>query len=385
MTKQATILRVFVASPSDVAEERSALEGIVTELNRTWSKHQGVKIELVKWETHVQPGFGGDPQDVINQQVNDDYDIFIGLFWGRVGTPTKRALSGTIEEFERALAMYNDNNDSVDIMLYFKDAPIKPSKLDSDQFKELMKFKDTLGELGSLYWSFDSMNDFEVTLRTHLSLAMQKWSGQDHLSVERKAYSNTVDEEVEGGFFDYLESFTELNDQMCSALVHLIDSTEEIGFDMVERTKELEEVGKSSSKEDLEKAKKIVKQTSLDMNRYASSINKYLPIMTSSRKGAMDALSKALVVYSDFNGSLSDIENLERSVNEMRESAINAQNTSKDFQVTISNLPRVTTQFNRAKRSVVKALDGVLAELGATAQVTQSTLVSLNTLKVELQ
>src|ERR1035437_7780621 len=91
-------LQAFVSSPSDVSEERAMLEDIVHELNLTWSKTLGMSIELVKWETHVTPGVGQDPQQVINSQIGDDYDIFIGIMWACFGTETGRFGSGTEEE-----------------------------------------------------------------------------------------------------------------------------------------------------------------------------------------------------------------------------------------------------------------------------------------------
>src|SRR5262245_57509622 len=51
MPRTGTILRVFVASPGDVAEEREVLESIIGELNLTWSKNLGIYLELVKYET----------------------------------------------------------------------------------------------------------------------------------------------------------------------------------------------------------------------------------------------------------------------------------------------------------------------------------------------
>jgi len=41
-------LQAFVSSPSDVSEERAMLEDIVRELNLTWSKSLGMRIELIK-------------------------------------------------------------------------------------------------------------------------------------------------------------------------------------------------------------------------------------------------------------------------------------------------------------------------------------------------
>jgi len=102
MAKTQTILDVFVASPGDVIEERKILEEVINEFNVTWSDERNLRLDLVKWETHSRPGFGEDAQDVVNQQIGDEYDIFLGLMWGRYGSQTKRAESGTEEEFERA-------------------------------------------------------------------------------------------------------------------------------------------------------------------------------------------------------------------------------------------------------------------------------------------
>lgn len=106
MPRNETVIGVFVASPSDVSEERKALESVVHELNKTWSKNLNLRLDLIKWETDIYPGFGEYSQDVINEQVNDEYDVFVAIFWGRSGTPTKIAESGTIEEFNRAYNKY---------------------------------------------------------------------------------------------------------------------------------------------------------------------------------------------------------------------------------------------------------------------------------------
>ena len=93
MAKSQTILQVFVASPGDVDIERKILEDVISEFNLTWSDTNKVRLELLKWETHSHPGFGQDAQDVINQQIGNDYDIFIGIMWGRFGSPTNRSES----------------------------------------------------------------------------------------------------------------------------------------------------------------------------------------------------------------------------------------------------------------------------------------------------
>ena len=152
MPRNATVVRVFVASPSDVVKERETLETLIVELNRTWSETLGVILELVQWETHTRPGFGADPQAIINAQIGDTYDVFIGILWSRFGTPTPRALSGTLEEFKRAVERIRDG--SPEIMIYFKDAPISPSKIDVAQLTLVTEFRTSISNR-ALYSLFE--------------------------------------------------------------------------------------------------------------------------------------------------------------------------------------------------------------------------------------
>ncbi len=65
MPRKEDVLTVFVASPSDVGDERTRLEEVIQELNVTWSRELGVRLELVRWETHAFPGMGDEAQNVI--------------------------------------------------------------------------------------------------------------------------------------------------------------------------------------------------------------------------------------------------------------------------------------------------------------------------------
>ncbi len=100
MAKTHTVLEVFIASPSDVSPEREVLTNVVSEFNVTWGDKHHVRLDIIKWETHSRPAFGKDAQDIINRQVGDVYDIFLGIMWGKFGTATTRAESGTEEEFQ---------------------------------------------------------------------------------------------------------------------------------------------------------------------------------------------------------------------------------------------------------------------------------------------
>src|SRR5690625_4722369 len=102
MPTKITQYKIFLATPSDVQEEREKIKRVIEELNLTFGKRNGLRLELVKWETHSIPGIAqNNPQELINPLV-DSCDIFVGILWKKFGSPTDKAESGTEEEFHRA-------------------------------------------------------------------------------------------------------------------------------------------------------------------------------------------------------------------------------------------------------------------------------------------
>lgn len=166
-------IRVFVASPSDVVEERNRVDSVVRELNLSLPKESMIQLELLRWETHVYPSFGQYPQDVVNKQIGTEYDIFIGILWSRVGTATPGYPSGTLEEFHSAYEKWKVDPKSMTLMIYFKDEPLSPSRLDPDQLGQVQAFKKGLPSSGGLFWEFKTVDDFETQVRLHLTRAIQ--------------------------------------------------------------------------------------------------------------------------------------------------------------------------------------------------------------------
>ncbi|MFL6451833.1 MAG: DUF4062 domain-containing protein [Bryobacteraceae bacterium] len=124
-------IRIFVASPGDVGTERASLAHAVEDINLTMASlapEKGVQLELLRWETHVHPALGGEPQSVIDNQIGL-YDILIGVIWKRFGTPTADASSGTEHEFRLAYRAW-ERTRRREIMFYFCQC-IAPDELDS--------------------------------------------------------------------------------------------------------------------------------------------------------------------------------------------------------------------------------------------------------------
>ena len=173
MASQATILKVFVSSPSDVKGERLAIVKIIEEINNEWSEFLGIRLEPILWEKYCHPAAGKDPQQVISDQLPKDYDIYLGVLWKQFGTPTPRFESGTEEEFQKAYERSRIRPKNVSVMVYFKNEPILPTEIDTIQFDKLNKFKEKLGPKGVLYWEFLGNGEFRQLVRLHLIRELQ--------------------------------------------------------------------------------------------------------------------------------------------------------------------------------------------------------------------
>jgi len=157
--------RIFVASPSDRAEERDIVTILVEELNRTVAAEKNIHLELIKWETHVAPDMGR-PQEIINRQI-PPCDLFVGIMWNRFGTSTGTFDSGTEEEFNDAYERWKQTG-KPRIMFYFRNTPyILNTAEEVEQVRLVLEFKGKLDKWG-LTGKYTSVEDFQQKLRSHL-------------------------------------------------------------------------------------------------------------------------------------------------------------------------------------------------------------------------
>ncbi len=100
MAFDAKVIKILIASPGDVEEERSVIPEVISRWNNINAESTSVVLLPVKWETHSAPRLGDCAQGIINNQLVDSCDMVIGVFWTRLGSPTGVSESGTAEEIE---------------------------------------------------------------------------------------------------------------------------------------------------------------------------------------------------------------------------------------------------------------------------------------------
>jgi hypothetical protein len=167
MNPKIQIIRVTLCAPGDVTKELSVVAQEIEEWNRLNWDATNCGIKLRHWRTDAVPDLSERPQGVINQQLIDDSDLIVAIFWSRLGTPTGVASSGTEEEVRRAVAK------GIRTFLYFSKLEPIPADADSAQLSKVENFRAEMISKG-LAWSFQSRPRLKEDFRKHLAEFMHE-------------------------------------------------------------------------------------------------------------------------------------------------------------------------------------------------------------------
>ncbi len=121
------VLQLFLASSSELEEDRQAFEISISRKNSSWI-NRNVFIKVVKWEDFIDAVSQTRLQDEYNKAVKAS-DLFVMLFANKVGKYTR-------EEFEMAVGQFKQTKKPL-IFTYFRKIPDNPegNKKDSESLR----------------------------------------------------------------------------------------------------------------------------------------------------------------------------------------------------------------------------------------------------------
>ncbi|MEZ6057694.1 MAG: DUF4062 domain-containing protein [Planctomycetaceae bacterium] len=383
MAKQITQITIFVASPSDVAAERTVLDEVVTELNATLGDHFDLQLRLLKWENDVRPGFGEDAQDVINNQIGDDYDIFIGIMCSKFGTPTKRAGSGTEEEFQRAYSRWEANKD-LEIMFYFKSELPPFEQVDPDQLAIVGAFRKHISDSGGAYSAFTTTDDFVRKVKLHISSAVGEWrkknacnqpanelrvTPQSTILIEDLPYNPLANleavetEDDEAGIVDLVDDITTSLHEAGVIMNRMTESTGVLGNNFNKRAFEVTKLHESGASR-TRGFRRIINQSADDIDIFIRHMRVDIPEFYRCHNSAIDGTSRMLMLASTvYHANPKAASDMSRVLTSYRDSISGALDSAKAFQASFIDFPSITTKFNRAKRNAIAVLEDVVVQL----------------------
>ncbi len=164
--KNIRLIKVLVASPSDVAPEREMAEDVIKKWNARTQRP--LMLEAVLWESHAAPETGERVQGILNKQIVDECDFAIGIFWTRIGTGTGIAPGGAVEEVERMMAAGKL------VMLYFSNVAYRRKDVDIEQIEALDQFRASL-QSNALIEEYDERHEFREKLAHQLDIQVHRW------------------------------------------------------------------------------------------------------------------------------------------------------------------------------------------------------------------
>ena len=150
--------KVFLASSSELKEDREQFEIFINRKNRDWVNN-GVFLDLVIWEDFLDAMSQTRLQDEYNSAIRD-CDIFVMLFWTRVG-------KYTAEEFETAFGQFKTTKRPL-IYTYFKQADISVDRTKQKDLMSLFGFQEKLDALGHFQTIYKNIDDLKFKFNEQL-------------------------------------------------------------------------------------------------------------------------------------------------------------------------------------------------------------------------
>ena len=163
-------IKIFLASSSELKDDRKEFEIFIGRKNKDWV-NRGIFLEVVLWEDFLDAVSKTRLQDEYDQAIRE-CDIFVMLFWTKVGPYTE-------EEFETAFGQFQATSKPF-IFTYFKDAPISPSSTNRKDLMSLLAFQDKLDALGHFYTTYQNID----TLKLHFNQQLDKLAAGGFIEFE---------------------------------------------------------------------------------------------------------------------------------------------------------------------------------------------------------
>lgn len=375
--KQINELRIFLASPSDVEVERAIVYEVLSELNNTFGTPHGISLKLINWELYSFPAIGTDPQDVINNQLPMDYDVFVCIFWTRIGTPTSRSKSGTIEEFENALSKI-ENGEDVEIMGFFKTEPPLSLKDLNEQFLEVRQLQKDFGKT-CLYKEFTSTEKFKEVFRISFSNYLNKKyskltkkqnsipmvpskieiGNERRNEIYLKLKSLNLENTQNADFFDTLEVIADKSNELTISLESISRNMEELTKKVVSKTEEMNFVNRiSDTKLRFQKSKTIANQLANELDVISDNYDVFIPDFKEHYK---DLIQSFIKIFTEYEKYMSEKEKMIKT--DLISSIDGAIESLTDLLVEMDKVPKITSKYGQAHIRQMKLLKDLVEEL----------------------
>lgn len=159
--KEIKDIKIFLASSSELAEDRDAFDLYFRQQNDYLKDEKGIYLKIERWENFLDAMSESRLQDEYNKEVKA-CDIFVSLFFTKTGRYTE-------EEFDEAHKQFKDSGGvKPQIFTFFKKGDVKIENLNHDDINTLFNFKKKLDALGHYHTTYDNIDQLKLKFRDQL-------------------------------------------------------------------------------------------------------------------------------------------------------------------------------------------------------------------------
>lgn len=209
-------ITIFIAAPSDVAIEKSKINSIVESLNHGLADDLGIVLKVKEW-SQVVPNMGRGQKIIFDQLPVEQWDILIGILWlhyGMASGGSNPEQSGTHEEFNAAYECWQKTGKPRIIFYRCIRSPENVTKIDTNSLTKInifFKHFETGGKNQGLYYNYNTINDFEAFVRSHLEKILIENSKKESSESPTAAHEQSPKEpqpiaSILSDFYDQLDN-----------------------------------------------------------------------------------------------------------------------------------------------------------------------------------
>lgn len=201
MFKMMPVCRLMISCPSDVKTEVEIIQKVVDNINNSIGMSIDIFVKTLHWSKNVIPKAGDHPQSIINKQLVDKADAVIAIFGNKIGAPTQKYDSGTIEEMIKQRKQ---------VFVYFSEKPVKASEINMDALAQIKKFKETYKDRG-IYVEYESDEEFsEIVSRNLTSYLTEQIANEANRINENTRFDSSIMDNAEVDLLNDYIRFSEI-------------------------------------------------------------------------------------------------------------------------------------------------------------------------------
>ena len=254
----------------------------------------------------------------------------------------------------------------------------------------MQEFKKKISdEYGGLYHGFETPEQFQSSVRMHLSKVVQDWLDDNASTTPRTAkeisaspengpsmkdplanLSALETEADEDGIIELVELANETMAEVTNVVERMSEATTALSEKFTQLTDEANEAAASGS--DMKAAKRVSNKAADDLEVFVKRMSVEIVQFNKQSTRAMDTFGNiAMISENDLHEKPEDIAVARTNMQTYTNAISTSADSLTEFRDTIFKLPRMTTAFNRARKRAVAVMDDLLNQLRIAASQSQ--------------